>query len=298
LSATIHCRTATPRREDIRMLERIQHPNGVVTWQSPRLRTIGIPHGFATRIGGVSDGPFAALNLGNPSGCTTVDMDERITENYARLQDAIGLSGIQRAWVKQVHGDAVVVVGATIDGDAPQRDATLAAEIREHWSGQTNGDALLTTHPGVALSIRIADCVPVLLASADGKIVGAAHAGWRGVVQEIVPRLVRAFGEEGVLPSQLIAAIGPGISVEHFEVGPEVAEAFARAGLAAAVQDSPNGKPHIDLQAALQLQLARAGVLAVDGNACCTVRDISDFYSHRRAHGITGRMAALIEARA
>jgi YfiH family protein len=274
------------------MLQRMVHGNGVVTYQSPLLAGAGVIHGFSTRVGGVSQGVFASLNLGNP-GEGEQDSAEHLRENYARLQGALGCPERLRAWVRQVHGRNVVLLEREPEGEYSEM---LEAEVRDRFSGQLAADAIVSAEP-VLLTIRVADCVPVLLASADGRMVGAAHAGWRGVVGNVVEKTLRAMREAGA-EGEIVAAIGPAISLEHFEVGGEVAEEFARQDLAAAVQAGISGaKPHVDLQAAIRTQLERAGVGRVDGNDMCTFRDAAEFYSHRRDAGKTGRMAAVVMAR-
>jgi len=276
------------------MLQRTVHSHGVVTYQSPLLRAAGVVHAFSTRVGGVSAGVFAALNLGNP-GAGEKDAEANIQENYRRLQEAIVAADMPRAWVKQVHGSSVELIDPEPEGEYGE---TPAAELRDRYAGQISADGMVTALPRVLLTIRVADCVPVLLAAEDGRVVAAAHAGWRGVVAGVVERALRVMHEAGVNPDRVVAAIGPGISAEHFEVGEEVAAEFVRAGLAAAVQSIAGNKPHVDLQAAVRRQLERAGVTRIDGNDVCTFRDAGDFYSHRREGGRTGRMAAMIAARA
>lgn len=272
----------------------MSHPNGVVTWQSSLLRETGVIHAFSTRLGGVSAVPFDSLNLGNPSGCENPDADEHLIENYRRLQDAIGASQMPHAWVRQVHGRSVELLEREPENEYGE---TLEAALRDRFSGQMSADAIVSTVPRVLLTIRVADCVPILLASKDGKIVAAAHAGWRGVVGNIVEKTVRSLHEAGAAPHDLIAAIGPCISVANFEVGNEVAAEFASRGLGDAVSQSGSEKPHVDLQRAVQMQLERAGVLSTDAHPFCTFRDAVDFYSHRRDQGLTGRLAAVIAAR-
>ncbi|MGN6370878.1 MAG: peptidoglycan editing factor PgeF [Phycisphaerae bacterium] len=273
------------------MLQRTTHPNGVVTWQSPLLSERGVVHAFSTRIGGVSLTPFDSLNLGNPSGCEIQDANPLLEENYRRLMTAIGASHMLRAWVKQVHGRSVELLEREPENEYGE---TLEAEVRDRFSGQISADAIVTSVPDVLLTIRIADCVPVLIASADGKVVAAIHAGWRGVVGNVVEKAIRGMREAGAPAEAMAAAIGPCISTEHFEVGPEVAEEFTRQGLGDAVHPVPGKNPHIDLQRAVRMQLDHAGVNHVDGNGLCTFRDATDFYSHRRENGVTGRMAAVI----
>jgi YfiH family protein len=276
------------------MLQRTTHSNGVVTYQSPLLAERGIVHAFSTRIGGISPPPFDTLNLGNPAGCESQDESPNLEENYRRLMTAIGASQMLRTWVKQVHGRSVEMLEREPESEYGE---TLEAEIRDRFSGQISADAIVTTVPNVLLTIRIADCVPILIASADGKVVAAIHAGWRGVVGNVVDKAVRGMREAGAPAENMIAAIGPCISTEHFEVGPEVTEEFARQNLAETVHPVAGKNPHIDLQAAVAKQLDRAGIKNIDGNNLCTFRDAADFYSHRRDNGITGRLAAVIAVR-
>ena len=279
------------RRYNPGMLQRTTHSNGVATYQSPLLLQRGIVHAFSTRVGGVSPAPFDSLNLGNPSGCESQDENPNLEENYGRLMAAIGASQMLRAWVKQVHGRSVEMLEREPESEYGE---TLEAEVRDRFSGQISADAGVTSVPNVLLTIRIADCVPVLIASGDRKVVAAIHAGWRGVVGNVVEKAVRGMREAGAVADGMVAAIGPCICTENFEVGHEVAEEFARQGLGEMVHPVEGKNPHIDLQAAVRRQLESAGVKDVDGNSVCTFRDAADFYSHRRENGVTGRMAAVI----
>jgi polyphenol oxidase len=279
------------------MLQRTTHPHGVVTYQSGLLHHGQVRHAFSTRIGGVSSGPFAALNLGNPSDSPEQDSSSNIAENYRRLQEALHCpKHTLRAWVRQVHGRSVELIEREPENEYGE---TLDAEIRDRFSGQISADALVCLVPNVLLTVRVADCVPILLASADGGAVAAIHAGWRGVVGNIVEKTVRTLHESGFPPADLLAAIGPAISAEHFEVGPEVAEEFTRQNLASAMltPTATRPKPHIDLQAAIRLQLERAGITQIDTNDLCTFGDSAEFFSHRRDHGTTGRTAGVIMCR-
>jgi YfiH family protein len=160
----------------------------------------------------------------------------------------------------------------------------------------------VTDQPGLLLAVRVADCVPVLLAGGEGRVVAAVHAGWRGIIAGVLPAAVKTFADSFHLPAPgLVAAIGPCISGVHFEVGPEVARAFVAAGLAPAVQgttasDGAGAKPHIDLRRAARMQLEQEGIpaRAIDDTDRCTYTHAAEFFSHRRDHGVTGRMAAAI----
>jgi YfiH family protein len=255
-------------------------PDGVVYYASPLLEAAGLPHAFSTRIGGVSPPPFDSMNLGNPSGCATQDQDARIDENYRRLQRAVGCESRRRCWAHQVHGGDVL----TVNADEPFENGQRA-------------DALVSDDPERVMAVRVADCVPILFATSDGRRVAAVHAGWRGVIAGVAPHaLQELIGERGSLEG-VIAAIGPCIGFDAFEVGPEViAEFVARFGPAAPVQTRNDGKGHVDLREAVRRQLVNAAVLPgrIDTTDRCTFRDQEEFFSHRRDNGVTGRMAALI----
>jgi hypothetical protein len=246
-----------------------------------------VPHAFSTRIGGVSAGPFESLNLGNPSDHSEQDSTDNIAENYRRLTRSIGCEDRTRCFVHQVHGDQV---------------------IRAEAGGQVEhgrcADAIVSDDPAKLLSIRTADCVPILLATDDGRRVAAVHAGWRGVVAEIVPRAIEALHDlSGFVQAPLLAAIGPCIGFDAFEVGPEVLTEFDAAfGFDVAssfTSRTPGGKGHIDLRRAIESQLVRSGIArdAIDITDRCTLTHSDEFFSHRRDRGLTGRMAALIGAR-
>jgi YfiH family protein len=255
------------------MLSRRVAHNGVVFYASPLLERAGMPHAFSTRIGGVSDGPFASLNLGNPSNVSIQDNGDNIAENYRRLHEAIECEDRHRCYVHQVHGAE-----------------SLNAARGESFTNGACGDAIVSDDPSRLLAIRVADCVPVLLATRDGQRVAAVHAGWRGIVAGVVTNAAAQLESK-----DLIGAIGPCLSVAHFEVGEEVLAEFRRVfGDRAPIQGR-----FIDLREAVRLQCIDAGISAdrIDMTDRCTFRDRDEFFSHRRDAGITGRMAAVIGAR-
>lgn len=270
------------------MLERINAREGVVIYRSPLLGATGAPHGFSTRIGGVSTGPFESLNLGNPNGAPVQDSSDNIATNYRRLHAAVGASERRRLYVHQVHGDAVETATDTVAFDCGRK-----------------ADAIVTRDVAAVAAVRVADCVPVLLATVDGRCVAAVHAGWRGVVAGVALRAVdrlrdeyrRGVSVDTTVPP-VVAAIGPSISFSAFEVGPEVAAEFERVFAGEAhflLRSSQNaGKAMIDLRQGLRMQLRSAGVTGIDMSEQCTVANAAEFFSHRRDQGITGRMAALI----
>ena len=260
------------------MLERRTAANGVRYYASPLLERLGVPHAFSTRVGGVSSGPFRSLNLGNPSDCAVRDDREHIRENYRRLEDACGCAGRELCHVHQVHGAAVV-----------------RAEAGKLFDTSAKADALVGSDPARVLSVRVADCVPILFATEGGRTVAAVHAGWRGVVANAVGTALAAAGNE--VARTCVAAIGPCIGGDAFEVGPEVVAEFVRVfGDAAPLVRRVGDKGHIDLREAVRLQLLGAGVPPdhIDSTDRCAYRDADEFFSHRRENGVTGRMSAVI----
>ena len=260
------------------MLQRRIAPNGVVYYASPLLERIGVPHAFSTRLGGVSPAPFDSLNLGNPNGCAVQDDYDRVWENYRLLQAAAGCGGRELCHVHQVHGNHVV-----------------PARVSEPFDTASRGDAIVGSDPARVLSVRVADCVPVLLATEDGRAVAAVHAGWRGVVAGVTLAALRAISDGG--SAGVVSAIGPCISFDAFEVGPEVMDEFTRVfGADAPLRRLPDGKGRVDLREAVRRQLLRAGVTDsnVETTDRCSYRDADEFFSHRRENGVTGRMAAII----
>jgi YfiH family protein len=250
--------------------------NGVVRYTSPLLTHCGVKHGFTTRIGGVSRAPFDSLNLGSPPGAVRDD-GANCEKNLARLESAMELGGWRRVWVHQVHGDRVAIA----------RDAS--------FENGTRADAIVSDDATAYLLVRVADCVPILLSTPDGAVVSAVHAGWRGALAGVVSRSVEAMAElSQTPPDQFTAAVGPCISRDFFEVGPEVEAEFVRLFGA-----SPRwADRHVDLPEAVAMQLRQSGLIDthIDRTDRCTARDRDEFFSHRRDRGITGRMAAVIAA--
>ena len=272
------------------MLARVTLPNGVVVYQSRLLTAVGAAHAFSTRIGGVSSAPFDSLNLGNPQGAVQDSVDN-LRRNFALLLSGLGLANVPMATVQQVHGCEAALLRAEGEGEYSE---SVAAEIRDRFQGQTRADAIISDVASAALAIRIADCAPVLLAADDGRTVAAIHAGWRGVVSGVIARSIAEMNTLGITSDRIIASIGPMISAKYFEVGSEVAGEFHAADLSGAINTNGYAKPHVDLAAAIKLQLRQCGVTRMDGGSLCTYANATDFYSHRRDHGTTGRMIAII----
>jgi YfiH family protein len=253
--------------------------------RSPLLERARVPHAFATRQGGVSTGHFSSLNFGNPGELTHDPRDPtpNIRENYRRLLEAAGCAGRALAEVHQVHGPAVLeLTPETPCPAAPQKPDTKA-------------DAIVTNDPERTLAIRIADCAPVLIASADGRIVAAVHAGWRGVITGVVAAAIASMRRLGGAPA--LAAIGPCIGPAAFEVGPEVAAEFQRVFPSLPeplVTPGRADRSHVNLAAAIRIQLLAGGIHEIDVCGRCTASEPDWFFSHRRDGLASGRMAAVI----
>jgi YfiH family protein len=232
----------------------------------------------STRAGGVSTAPWDSLNLGVAVG----DDAAAVRQNRARFATALGARPV---WLRQVHGTAV----RRLDAHSVER------------ADDPPADAAWTSAPGIACTIQVADCLPVLLCTRDGRAVAAAHAGWRGLAAGVLDATVAALCDgAGAAPDELLAWIGPGIGPRQFEVGADVLQAFG----ADPAHPSPRYfRPRAradgqlrwlaDLPALARERLQCLGVAAVHEAAACTVEDSSRFFSFRR-DGVTGRLAAAI----
>lgn len=242
--------------------------------RAERLAAAGFHHAFSTRLGGVSEGPYASLNLGQSVG----DDPARVLENTTRFARAAGLDPASLFEVSQVHGASVITVQG---GEDP---AVLRA---------LQGDALVSRCAPVAVGVRTADCVPVLLGDRATGHVAAVHAGWRGVVACVVREAVRALGGK---PENVIAAIGPSIGPCCFEVSDEVAISLASAAGDGIVLRHGPSNPHVDLWRAIEHQLRAEGVRVIDTLGRCTVCEPGVFFSYRRDGQHSGRMLSAIAA--
>lgn len=245
---------------------------------SPALSAFsGIRHGFFGRRGGVSEGEFASLNASRSVG----DDLANVTENVHRAVMALKSGALPVALVRQVHGISVVEIGD---------DYSLES--------RPEADAMVTNRPGIALGILTADCVPVLLADHEAKVIGAAHAGWRGAVGDIVGETVRAMTRLGAEPGRITAAIGPAISMANYEIGDEMA-ATIRDEYPHAAPFITQGvrKPHFDVPGLVEAQAHTLGLGWVERVGGCTYANPELYFSHRYAtHQDTraGRQIALI----
>ncbi|HSC79468.1 MAG TPA: peptidoglycan editing factor PgeF [Chitinolyticbacter sp.] len=234
----------------------------VPDWPAPaRVRALA-----TTRAGGVSAKPFDTLNLGDHVD----DVPARVAENRRRVA---ALLPNEPLWLTQVHGTRVA--DAATETSGAQADAAIARQAR------------------AVCAIMTADCLPVLLCDRAGTVVGAAHAGWRGLCDGVIEATVTAMGQPG---ETLLAWLGPAIGPAAFEVGDEVRAAFVARDASAAAAFKPGvqpGKWWADIYQLARQRLAGLGVHAVYGGELCTVSERERFFSYRR-DGRTGRMASLI----
>jgi len=232
----------------------------VLAWDGDHLgaRLGGARVLFTTRNGGVSQGPFASLNLGE----RTEDDDAAVAANHARLRELAG--GATLARCSQVHGRDVV------------RQTTAPNGARRE------ADGIATNLPGVAAVVLTADCLPVALCAPGA--VAMVHAGWRGLAAGVLDEGLAALRDVGAT-GPVAAAIGPGAGGCCYEVGDEVREAFAD------VPEAMLGR-NVDLKAVATARLRAAGVEAVHDSGLCTMCD-GRFFSHRRDHGTTGRQGGV-----
>jgi hypothetical protein len=253
-------------------------------WAAPA----GVRALMSTRSGGVSAAPFDSLNLRPPQLAglpgAAVDGPSAVHENQRRFAAALGA---QPVWLDQVHGAEVL---------------RLSADHLRPGMPLERADASVSTEPGIACTVLVADCLPVLLCDRQGRAVGAAHAGWRGLAGGVLDHTVAALCEAaGCAPADLLAWLGPCIGPAAFEVGADVLQAFGADPQALSPADAglfrfsprPDGSARwrADLASLARRRLAALGVVAVSGGAWCTVQAPARFFSFRRTP-VTGRMAA------
>jgi len=252
--------------------------NGVVYFEFGNIAATGIVrHGFSSRIGGVSDGHFASMNLGHSRG----DDAANVKENYRLFCDALGVNAKNIANGNQRHTTNIQKV-----------------DCAGNWD---NIDGFVTDRTGIVLTTFYADCVPLLLCDPLKRVIANCHAGWRGTAHNMAGRAVQKMMlEYGCNPRDIVVGIGPSISLENFEVGAEVVQEFKDllpfcSELVYNSDRKPN-KFHIDLWGINSASLAVAGVPKenIEMAGMCTFDDEKHFYSHRRDGAARGSLAAFI----
>jgi len=221
-------------------------------------------HGFFTRQGGVSDGPFASLNC----SLSGQDSREAVLENRARAARAVGAAPERLVGLTQVHGaEAIRVESAWKPGEGPR------------------GDAIVTDRAGIALGIVTADCAPVLFADPAAGVIGAAHAGWRGAVSGVLEATIATMVTLGALGSRIVGVIGPCIAQASYEVGPDLRDSVLTRDADDARFFAAGRQPRrwqFDLAGYCAARLASAGIGRVEVISADTVADTARFFSHRR----------------
>lgn len=238
----------------------------------------GVKHGIFTRHGGSSRAPFYSLNLGGNVG----DDPKAVRSNHERMYAALGVDDAKACSVWQVHSNHVVMANKPVQG--------------RRWLAQADG--MVTDRADTPLSMRFADCTPLLFWDAMRGVIGIAHAGWRGTVQgvgaQVVNTMINAYGCKG---ADIQAIIGPSIGQNRYQVGEEVVDSVrvyfgTTDGLIR--RDSNDSTAYLDLWAANALDLRRAGVEQIDIAGICTATHSDDWFSHRAERGMTGRFGAVI----
>jgi hypothetical protein len=225
--------------------------------------SLHLRHGFFSRSGGVSAGPYKSLNCGTG----TTDDPARIAENRKRAAEALGARSDRLIGLTQIHSARVVRVEAPFPGPPPQ------------------ADGLVSDRPGLMLSVLTADCAPVLFADPHANVIGAAHAGWRGAMNGVLEATVEAMCDIGAEPGRIVAAVGPCLSGASFEVGPDLVEAVLAVSPFAEPLFSPGeGDRHFfDFKRYVAFRLARAGLPAIDLLADDTLAESERLFSYRAA---------------
>ena len=235
--------------------------------QAPCLSSVkNIRHGFFTRLGGVSSEPFATLNCSEAS----FDAPEKVEENRRRIAEAMG-GGLDDLMIcKQVHSTEVEVLSNRFPaGLRPQ------------------ADAMVTDRRGIILGILTADCAPILLVDEEAGVIGAAHAGWRGALDGIIDQTVTAMEHLGAEAPRMVAAIGPCIWQDSYEVGVDFPIPFyiEDDGNTCFFKPSPKrGHSLFDLPGFIESQLRKAGVGQIEKSPADTFQDEARFFSHRRGY--------------
>jgi len=224
----------------------------------------GLRHAFFTREGGVSGGIYAALN----GGVGSSDDPDHVAENRRRMAEHVGVAPEQFLTLYQIHSpDVLVAEGPWPAGPRPK------------------GDALVTNTPGIALGVSTADCGPVLFVDPEARVIGGAHAGWKGALTGVLESTIAAMERLGASRSGIIAAIGPLIRQESYEVGNEFVARFIEADADNAMFFMPSvreGHAMFDLADFIRMRLETAGILMIDDLGLDTYAD-ERFFSYRRS---------------
>lgn len=232
--------------------------------RSELLDRAGVRHAFFTRAGGVSQGIYAGLN----GGIGSADDPSHVAENRARMARYLEVEPGNLLSLYQIH-------------------SPTALHVTTPWSREDRprADAMVTITPGIAIGVGSADCGPVLFADPQARVIGAAHAGWKGAIGGVLEATLAAMERAGAHRGRILVALGPMLSQANYEVGPEFEAQFLTEDRGNARFFRPGaraGHPYFDLPGYIRARLERAGVGAIDDLALCTYADEARFYSYRR----------------
>ena len=254
-------------------------------------RLTGVRHGISTRHGGVSQAPYASLNL----GFSTADDEDRVAENRARFARALGAPSDQLMTAHLTHGNEVAVFAADRPDSWPAVWYPVRPESNRHaWSFRTDG--VVSDVVGLTFLLTAADCTPLLFWDRALCVIGAAHAGWRGTARGIAGNVVRAMTDAfGTRAADVVVGIGPSIGPCCYTVRADVIETFAREDNVPVLREE-NGRQYLDMWATNREQLLAAGIPAnsIESMDMCTGCKVDSFFSHRAEGGLTGRLACAI----
>ncbi len=238
-----------------------------------------VRHGVFTRLGGASAGLFASLNLSRSTG----DATEPVTENRRRMFEAMGSAPARSITSWLTHGNTVRLIDEAMLAGKPGTD-------------DAHADAMITRARGLALTLRFADCVPVVFHDPGRGAIGIAHAGWLGIENGVLAATVQAMATAfGSRPGDMRAGIGPSIGPDQFEVGEDVAARLQAAAPEPVITWRDGApRPFVDLWRAAAAQLHAAGVGSIETAGICTASDTSQWFSHRAEKGKTGRFGVAI----
>lgn len=263
----------------------INEKNGVVFLTFPKLVKAGVKHGFSTRLGGVSTGVLGTMNLSFTRG----DLRENVQENFRRIADAIGFEADKLVFSAQIHETELRKVTKENCGEGILRETKPGI------------DGLTTNETEVPLYTSYADCVPLLFFDPEKKVVAMAHSGWRGTAARIGEKMIRFMEEEyGSHAENIIAAIGPSICRNCYEVSEDVAQAFRKTFLPEQLtqifDEKGQGKYQLDLWEANRIILTEAGILPnhLDITDLCTCCNSDKLFSHRASQGQRGNMGCFM----
>lgn len=239
-----------------------------------------VKHGFTTRAGGVSSGCYKSLNL--RFHCE--DKRENVLENFRIAAEMFGMEFDRLILSKQVHEDVIQDVSSADFGNGIAKENKF-----------TSADALITDEAGVPIVTLFADCVPLFFLDRKKRVIALAHSGWRGTVKRIGQKTVEKMKRDyGCRSEDIIAAIGPSMQEDHFEVGDDVAQIFmSEFGEDTAVLYGE--RYHVNMQRAILKQLNEAGVKNIDNCGICTCCNSDFLFSHRQTNGRRGNMGAFME---